>query len=84
MRLETVQADNGGSPVRCCLRETRPGERVMLIAYTPPGTAGAYAERGLWVPRTLSTSCDQAVFVDHATDASVPSDTVLLKINRFG
>jgi hypothetical protein len=41
-----VQADNGGSPVRCCLRETRPGERVMLIAYTPPGTAGAYAERG--------------------------------------
>jgi hypothetical protein len=42
----TVQADNGGSPVRCCLRETRPGERVMLIAYTPPGTAGAYAERG--------------------------------------
>ena len=42
----TMQADNGGSPVRCCLRETRPGERVMLIAYTPPGTAGAYAERG--------------------------------------
>ena len=42
----TVQADNGGSPVRCCLRETRPGERVMLIAYTPPGPAGAYAERG--------------------------------------
>jgi hypothetical protein len=42
----TVQVDNGGSPVRCCLRETRPGERVMLIAYTPPGTAGAYAERG--------------------------------------
>jgi hypothetical protein len=42
----TVQADNGGSPVRCCLRETRPGERVMLIAYTPPGTAGAYAEHG--------------------------------------
>ena len=42
----TVQADNGGSPVRCCLRETRPGERVMLIAYTPSGTAGAYAERG--------------------------------------
>jgi Protein of unknown function (DUF1203) len=42
----TVQAGNGGSPVRCCLRETRPGERVMLIACTPPGTAGAYAERG--------------------------------------
>ena len=38
----------------------------------------------LWVPRTSSTSCDQPVFVDHATDASVPSDTVLLKIDRFG
>jgi len=38
----------------------------------------------LWVPRTSSTSCDQPVFVDHATDASVPSDTVLLKIDPFG
>jgi Protein of unknown function (DUF1203) len=44
----TPQADReGGSPLRwCCLRETRPGEQVLLIAYTPPGTAGAYAERG--------------------------------------
>ena len=42
-----VQVDyEGGSPLRCCLRETRPGDRVLLIAYTPPGTAGAYAERG--------------------------------------
>jgi hypothetical protein len=36
----------GGDPLRCCLRETLPGEQVLLIAYTPPGTAGAYAERG--------------------------------------
>jgi len=36
----------GGSPLRCCLRETRPGDRVLLIAYTPPGAAGAYVERG--------------------------------------
>lgn len=43
----TVQADTeGGSPLRCCLRESRPGERLLLIAYTPPGTSGAYAERG--------------------------------------
>jgi hypothetical protein len=42
-----VQVDaDGGSPLRCCLRETLPGEKVLLIAYTPPGTAGAYAERG--------------------------------------
>jgi hypothetical protein len=45
--LLTVQADRaGGSPLRCCLRETTPGEEVLLIAYTPPGTSGPYAERG--------------------------------------
>lgn len=37
---------NGGNPLRCCLRETRPGERVLLIAYAPPGGRGAYAEVG--------------------------------------
>ncbi len=43
----TVQTDTGGgSPLRCCLRETMPGERVLLIAYTPPGGRGGYAERG--------------------------------------
>lgn len=56
LRVEGVdEADNtlavetdtdGGNPLRCCLRETRPGERVLLIAYTPPGGRGAYAERG--------------------------------------
>lgn len=45
--LLTVQVTaEGGSPLRCCLRETVPGEQVLLIAYTPPGTSGAYAERG--------------------------------------
>jgi len=43
----SVQVDaEGGSPLRCCLRETRPGERVLLLAYTPPGGSGPYAERG--------------------------------------
>lgn len=43
----TVQADTrGGNPLRCCLRESAPGDRVLLIAYTPPGARGAYAERG--------------------------------------
>ncbi|HEY2126722.1 MAG TPA: DUF1203 domain-containing protein [Streptosporangiaceae bacterium] len=42
-----VQTDTGGgSPLRCCLRETIPGEKVLLIAYTPPGGRGGYAERG--------------------------------------
>ena len=42
------------------------------------------AEIMVCVPRTLSTSCDQAVFVDRATDASVSPDVVSLKIDRFG
>jgi hypothetical protein len=29
-------------------------------------------------------SCDQAIFVEQATDTSVSSDAVLLKIDRFG
>ena len=38
--------EEGGSPLRCCLRDAEPGERMLLIAYTPPGIAGPYAERG--------------------------------------
>ena len=39
---------------------------------------------GLWVPRTLSTSRDQSVFADQATDASLSLDAVLIKVDRFG
>jgi hypothetical protein len=38
----------------------------------------------LWVPRTSSTSRDQAILVDQATDASLSSDAVLLEVDRFG
>jgi len=38
----------------------------------------------LWVPRTSSSSRDQAILVDQTTDASLSSDAVLLKIGRFG
>jgi len=38
----------------------------------------------LCVPRTSSTSRDQAIFVDQATDASLSSDAVLVEIDRFG
>ena len=38
----------------------------------------------LCVPKTSSTSCDQAIFVDQATDASLPPEAVLLKVDRFG
>ena len=42
----TPRDADGGEPLRCCLRPSRAGERIALIAYRPSGTAGAYAERG--------------------------------------
>jgi len=32
--LPVVDAD-GGSPVRCCLRASRPGEELLLVSYAP-------------------------------------------------
>lgn len=37
----------------------------------------------LCVPKTLSTLCNQAVFVDEAAGVSVSPDTVPLEIDRF-
>jgi hypothetical protein len=34
MPRDVVDAD-GGSPLRCCLRLSRPGERLVLAAYAP-------------------------------------------------
>jgi hypothetical protein len=36
------------------------------------------------VPKTSSTSCDQAVFVDQATGLGLPSNAVPVEIDRFG
>jgi hypothetical protein len=44
---------------------------------------GVVEEVGAGVPRTSSTSCDQAIFVDQAADASLSSYAVLLKIDWF-
>jgi len=38
----------------------------------------------LWVPITSSTSCDQPIFVDHATDLSLLSDAVQVEVDRLG
>lgn len=37
---------DGGAPLRCCLRDSRPGERITLASVSPPGPTGAYAETG--------------------------------------
>jgi Protein of unknown function (DUF1203) len=42
----TFRDDGGGAPLRCCLRDSRVGERNALVLVTPPGPAGAYSESG--------------------------------------
>ena len=44
--LEPETVTGGGTPLRCCLRDAEPGERVVLIAYRPAAVAGPYAEVG--------------------------------------
>ena len=38
----------------------------------------------LWVPITSSTSCDQVIFIDHASDVSLFSDAVQVEVDRLG
>ncbi len=56
---------------------------------TGPAAAMTWLSSGagcgvLWVPKTCSTSCDQVIFVDQATDLSVFSDAVEVEIDRLG
>ncbi|MFL5363158.1 MAG: DUF1203 domain-containing protein, partial [Myxococcales bacterium] len=43
--IETVQAE-GGEPLRCCLRDARPGETIILFGYEPPIGKSPYREIG--------------------------------------
>ncbi|WP_399885047.1 DUF1203 domain-containing protein [Streptomyces sp. BBFR51] len=46
--------DEGGAPLRCCLRRSRPGDRIALVSYAPlrrwaartGADPGAYDEQG--------------------------------------
>jgi hypothetical protein len=49
-----VDAD-GGSPLRCCLRDAHPGERIALLAWSPFDQPGPYAEVG---PVFVHAECD--------------------------
>lgn len=51
---ELIVDREGGSPLRCCLRSSRPGERILLASYAPlrrwaaetGANPGAYLESG--------------------------------------
>jgi len=45
-RLRPTIDTEGGAPLRCCLRDSRPGERIMLLAWSPFHQASPYAEVG--------------------------------------
>lgn len=38
--------EDGGAPLRCCLRESSPGDLIILFAYRPFPWEGPYAEVG--------------------------------------
>jgi Protein of unknown function (DUF1203) len=44
--LVPITDEPGGSPLRCCLRPSTPGEVVYLISYRPFTGPGPYAEVG--------------------------------------
>lgn len=44
--VPTVVTEAGDTPLRCCLRDAEPGEKVALIAWRPSSLGGPYAEVG--------------------------------------
>jgi len=53
-RMVPVIDEEGGAPLRCCLRRSEPGERITLVSYAPlrrwaaetGAEPGAYDEQG--------------------------------------
>jgi hypothetical protein len=64
----------------------QPAQRRGLVqgSVRPGGVAEVLVFTQLWVPITSSTSCDQAIFVDHATDVSLSSDAVPVEVDGVG
>lgn len=44
--IEPFVDDEGGWPLRCCLRSSAAGERIAIIAWSPFEWTGAYRETG--------------------------------------
>lgn len=50
--VEPFVDEAGGWPLRCCLEDSRPGDEIAIIAWSPFPWAGAYAETGPVVVHT--------------------------------
>ncbi|MEM7094797.1 MAG: DUF1203 domain-containing protein [Actinomycetota bacterium] len=44
--IESFVDEDGGWPMRCCLRDSSPGDRIAIISWTPFPWTGPYAETG--------------------------------------
>jgi hypothetical protein len=58
--------------------------RLLVRGLTDAGGCLPRCGEQVWVPETSSTSCDQVIFVDQASDASLSCYAVLLKVDWFG
>lgn len=45
-RVEPFTDDDGGWPLRCCLRDSCPGDRLAIMAFSPFPWVGPYRETG--------------------------------------
>jgi hypothetical protein len=59
-------------------------ERDAVLAAAGGKVPRRRARLLLCVPKTSSTSCDQAIFVDQASDVSLFPDVVVVEIDRLG
>jgi len=57
--IEQVTAE-GGEPLRCCLRNARPGEALLLFGYEPPIGKSPYREVGAVFAHAVSCGGRQA------------------------
>jgi len=75
----------GESEQQVAMARIRAIESDRAVVYaSATGDSAIISPDGLCVPKTSSTPCDQAIFVGRATGASLSSDAVLVKIDRFG
>jgi hypothetical protein len=70
-----------GASVQQCTGATR---LVPQVLGQHPVQVLLIDDQELCVPKTSSTLCNQAVFVDQATNSSLFLDAVVVEIDRFG
>jgi hypothetical protein len=84
--------DNDGDLSQPSAAPARPGhpvvglsrERIKPRTRRPHQSISAGCVKALCVPKISSTSCDQVIFVDQATDVRLFPDAVLVEIDRLG